>query len=349
MKVFLILFSLTLLSSLALTQSSFAWDGQMAMDSDKRNVEYGDIINYKGYLYGAELIESEIVSVIVSEKDTENIIWNVSIIPSSTTVDYFENAARTFDFQLNTSNSEFAKDTTYVVKATYDDQTAFLDFFTNSNKLEEKATEAGNAIVVAGEKTGEVIVETGTQAGEVIVEKSNEAGQAIVETGEKTREAIVETGNEVAEKGAIIGEVAVEKSSEGIQEINEKGGGCLIATAAYGTEMAPQVQFLREIRDNTVLSTSSGAAFMTGFNQLYYSFSPTIADMERENPMFQEAVRAFITPMVSTLSIMTLAEDGSEIEVLGLGISVIALNLGMYIAAPALIGFKVHRHIKARK
>jgi len=126
------------------------------------------------------------------------------------------------------------------------------------------------------------------------------------------------------------------------------GGGCLIATAAYGTELAPQVQFLREIRDNTVMSTSSGAAFMTGFNQLYYSFSPTIADMQRENPMFQEVVRAFITPMISSLSIMTLAEDGSEVEVLGLGISVIALNLGMYIAAPALIGFKVHQHIKSK-
>ena len=129
----------------------------------------------------------------------------------------------------------------------------------------------------------------------------------------------------------------------------EKGGGCLIATAAYGSELAPQVQFLREIRDNTVMSTSSGTSFMTGFNQLYYSFSPTIADMERENPMFQQAVRAFITPMISTLSIMTLADSGSESEVLGLGISVIVLNLGMYIAAPALVGFKAHKHFKSRK
>jgi len=119
-----------------------------------------------------------------------------------------------------------------------------------------------------------------------------------------------------------------------IKTTEPNGGGCLIATAAYGTELAPQVQFLREIRDNTVMSTESGISFMTGFNQLYYSFSPTIADMERENPMFQEAVRAFITPMVSTLSIMTLADSGSEAEVLGLGISVIMLNLGMYIAAP---------------
>ena len=127
------------------------------------------------------------------------------------------------------------------------------------------------------------------------------------------------------------------------------GGGCLIATAAYGTEMAPQVQFLREIRDNTVLSTSSGAAFMNGFNQFYYSFSPAIADIERENPMFQEVVRAFITPMISTLSIMTLAEDGSEIEVIGLGISVIALNLGMYVATPAFAAFMINQKIRILK
>jgi hypothetical protein len=65
--------------------------------------------------------------------------------------------------------------------------------------------------------------------------------------------------------------------------------------------------------------------------------------------MFQEAVKVFITPMISTLSIMTLAEDGSDAEVLGLGISVIALNLGMYIAAPTVIGFKVHKYLKFRK
>ena len=128
----------------------------------------------------------------------------------------------------------------------------------------------------------------------------------------------------------------------------DDGGGCLIATAAYDTELAPQVQFLREIRDNTVMNTDSGMAFMTGFNQLYYSFSPTIADLERENPVFQEAVRMFITPMISTLSIMTLADDGSELQVLVLGISVIALNLGMYVAAPVLIGFKIRKHLKSR-
>ena len=129
----------------------------------------------------------------------------------------------------------------------------------------------------------------------------------------------------------------------------EQGGGCLIATAAYGTELAPQVQFLREIRDNTLLSTSSGTSFMTAFNSVYYSFSPAVADLERESSLFREAVKLFITPMLSTLSIMTLADEGSESQVLGLGISVIALNLGMYVAAPAIIGFKLRGHLKSRK
>ena len=133
------------------------------------------------------------------------------------------------------------------------------------------------------------------------------------------------------------------------QENDKEGGGCLIATAAYGTELAPQIQFLREIRDNTVINTASGAAFMTGFNQFYYSFSPAVADLERGNPIIREMIRVFITPMISTLSIMTLAENDSEAEVLGLGISVIALNLGIYVATPAIVGFAVSKRIKLQK
>ena len=111
--------------------------------------------------------------------------------------------------------------------------------------------------------------------------------------------------------------------------------------------MAPQVQLLREIRDNQLMNTEAGSAFMGAFNEAYYSFSPYIADMERENPMFKEAVKLGLTPMLSSLAIMENAD--SESEVLGLGLSVIALNLGMYIAAPALIGMKVHQQIKSRK
>ena len=126
-----------------------------------------------------------------------------------------------------------------------------------------------------------------------------------------------------------------------------QGGGCLIATATYGSEFAPQVQHLREIRDNKLMNTESGSAFMSGFNELYYTFSPTIADMERESPMFKEAVKLGLTPMLSTLAIMENAE--TESEVLGLGLSVIALNLGMYIAAPAMMFYGISKKVKSVK
>ena len=130
------------------------------------------------------------------------------------------------------------------------------------------------------------------------------------------------------------GKCVVDKSSE-------EGGGCLIATATYGSEMSQQVQQLRELRDNQLLNTESGTAFMSTFNDIYYSFSPIIADYERENLYFKEAIKIAITPMISSLSLMESAE--SESEVLSIGLSVIALNLGMYLAVPAIVIIEIRK------
>jgi len=133
----------------------------------------------------------------------------------------------------------------------------------------------------------------------------------------------------------------------GIKEVEYSGdgGGCLIATAAFGSELSPQVQFLREIRDNTVLQTESGSAFMTGFNQFYYSFSPAIADYERENPTFKEAVKLTLTPLLTSLTLLQYADIDSESEMLGYGIGVILLNIGMYFVAPAVLIMTVRKRI----
>ncbi len=138
----------------------------------------------------------------------------------------------------------------------------------------------------------------------------------------------------------------VDGSCVPISEPAQGSGSCLIATAAFGTEMAPQVQFLREVRDNTVMSTEVGSAFMGGFNTLYYAISPPIADMERQNPVFRELVQVGITPMLTTLSIMDLAEEGSDASVLGWGMLVIALNAMMYVGAPALVAYKAYGHVQ---
>jgi len=124
---------------------------------------------------------------------------------------------------------------------------------------------------------------------------------------------------------------------------DSNGGGCLIATATYGSELAPQVQQLRELRDNSLLTTESGTSFMNIFNDVYYSFSPIIANYERENPAFKEAVKLTLTPMITTLSLMEYAD--SEESVLSIGISLIILNVGMYIGIPVVVIVGIRKQI----
>ncbi|WP_246282048.1 CFI-box-CTERM domain-containing protein [Nitrosopumilus ureiphilus] len=130
---------------------------------------------------------------------------------------------------------------------------------------------------------------------------------------------------------------SVTKKPSTMSQPKSDKGGCLIATATYGSELAPQVQQLRELRDNSLLQTESGISFMETFNDFYYSFSPIIADYERENPLFKEMVKITITPMISSLSILNYVDMDSEIEVLGYGISLILLNVGMYFVTPAIV------------
>jgi len=175
----------------------------------------------------------------------------------------------------------------------------------------------------------------------------------IAESAEEAKTGVVDPTPATAPETEIEAEMQIEKESETkiedewveitipADEVKvetttnqESGGGCLIATAAYGSELSPQVQLLREIRDNKVLSTESGSSFMAGFNSFYYSFSPTVADWERENPMFKEAVKLGITPLLMSLSILNHVDIDSEYDMLGYGISIIMLNVGMYFVAP---------------
>jgi peptidyl-prolyl cis-trans isomerase B (cyclophilin B) len=136
------------------------------------------------------------------------------------------------------------------------------------------------------------------------------------------------------------------QNSEVVTSPDEEGGGCLIATAAFGSEMAPQVQFLREIRDGKVMMTESGTTFMIGFNQFYYSFSPAVADYERENPVFKEAIKITLTPLLTSLTLLNYVDVDSEQEMLSYGIGIILLNIGMYFVAPAAAIIVIKNRLK---
>ena len=110
--------------------------------------------------------------------------------------------------------------------------------------------------------------------------------------------------------------------------------------------MSYQVQLLRELRDNQILKTQSGAWFLSGFNQFYYSFSPVVADWERQSPIFKEMVKVTITPLLTSLTLLENSNINSEEEILGYGMAIIFLNAGIYFGLPVIGGIVIKRNYK---
>jgi len=72
------------------------------------------------------------------------------------------------------------------------------------------------------------------------------------------------------------------------------GGGCFIATAAYGSYMEPHVAKLRQFRDNILLKSSWGKAFV----ESYYRYSPPAADFIARHDALKAVVRWGLLPLI---------------------------------------------------
>lgn len=121
-------------------------------------------------------------------------------------------------------------------------------------------------------------------------------------------------------------------------------GGCLIATAAYGTELSSEVQNLREIR-NKMYETELGGDVMHAVNDFYYSFSPTVADWERQNPAFKDTVKLLITPSMTSFAIMDHNSLDSETGLIGYVVGIVSINMGMHFVAPAIVVWQIKKRI----
>ena len=123
---------------------------------------------------------------------------------------------------------------------------------------------------------------------------------------------------------------------------------CLIATATFGSELTPQVQYLRYFRDNYILSTASGTAFMEVFDSVYYSFSPQIAEYEREQPWMQSTVKVALYPLFGILMAserVHVAVGGGEVGAIFAGAISSVLIGAVYLAPVGYVASRYKRRV----
>ena len=71
-------------------------------------------------------------------------------------------------------------------------------------------------------------------------------------------------------------------------------GKCFIVTAAFESPLAPEVRYLRQLRDRRIRQTELGDAFFACLHKEYYSYSPRIAAELRRSRVFRETARTYL-------------------------------------------------------
>ena len=104
------------------------------------------------------------------------------------------------------------------------------------------------------------------------------------------------TSSGVIEDPLVVGTTGSTPSTDGFSTLPASGGGggCFIATAAYGSYLDPHVMVLRHFRDDVLLHSKLGTAFV----KFYYTHSPPIADFIAHHDSLRTMMRFALTPLI---------------------------------------------------
>ncbi|MBS7622383.1 PD40 domain-containing protein [Candidatus Bathyarchaeota archaeon] len=117
---------------------------------------------------------------------------------------------------------------------------------------------------------------------------------------------------------------------------------CVIATAAYGSPLAPEVVYMRHVRDNMIASNEAGRTLVNGWNLFYYLWSPPVAQFVATNHPLQPVARVLLVPLVGVVHVTAYIYDLAT-PVSAAFASVTAFTLAailaaaIYVATPSLV------------
>lgn len=135
------------------------------------------------------------------------------------------------------------------------------------------------------------------------------------------------------------------------QTIPPPQSGCLIVTATLGTEMAPEVIFMRHVRDDMIGSNEVGRILVVGWNDFYYSWSPTIAETISGSEIIRSISSILLVPLIAITHITafiysTISLLNPIISSVVAFLSAAVLSITIYMLTPFYIIHKMYDRIK---
>jgi hypothetical protein len=118
--------------------------------------------------------------------------------------------------------------------------------------------------------------------------------------------------------------------------------------------MAPEVVYMRHVRDDLIGSSPTGEALVAAFNAFYYSWSPAVANAIAGSEFLRAVFRVILLPLVAIVHATALAFTattniaGTEVASVVAFLSAATMTIAVYVFLPALAGTKLAQAISRR-
>jgi len=130
----------------------------------------------------------------------------------------------------------------------------------------------------------------------------------------------------------------------------------VIATAAYGSAMAPDVVYMRHVRDNLIGSTPTGRVLVDAFSAFYYSWSPPLAERIAGSGLLRAVFRVLLLPLVGIVHVTALTFTGMasmtgsfDAASVAAFVTAATMTLAVYVGLPVLMVVKLERAIRTHR
>jgi hypothetical protein len=127
---------------------------------------------------------------------------------------------------------------------------------------------------------------------------------------------------------------------------------CPVA-AAFGSAMAPEVVYIRYVRDELIGSTPTGKTLVHAFNLFYYSWAPFLARVIEGSDLLRAVFRVLLLPLTGIIHLTALAftalasmtGDRDLASILAF-LAAASMTAGVYVALPAIATVNLERKIR---